>query len=328
MKRPALLIQLLLIGLCAAAPVWSASAPVESFVEIPGGQAPLKATMVNPSGGKPWAIVVILPGSGPTDRDGNNPLGVSGRPYRLLAEGLAEQGIASLRMDKRGMFASGPAANDPNRVFISVLAADALAWAKRARAETGQTCAWLAGHSEGALVALVATRNVSASKDLCGLILLSGAGRPLGVILREQLNANPANAAILPQASHALNELEAGRTVDPSILHPRLQPLFRANVQDFLIEALAYDPASMAAAYDGPVLILQGTTDLQISLEDARKLQSAQPRAQLSLLEGVNHLLKAAPADRARNLSTYSDPSLPLAPGVVETIANFIRAHQ
>ncbi|MFY8139702.1 MAG: alpha/beta hydrolase, partial [Caulobacter sp.] len=100
------------------------AAPLETAVEIPGGLAPLKATVLSVSG-EPRAAVVILPGSGPTDRDGNTPMGVRGSTYRLLAEGLAAQGVASLRMDKRGMFASGPAAADPNAVTVSILAADA-----------------------------------------------------------------------------------------------------------------------------------------------------------------------------------------------------------
>jgi pimeloyl-ACP methyl ester carboxylesterase len=313
---------LLAAALALALPFAAQAAPVETFVEIPGGPAPLKGTLLKPEGVSRPPVVVILPGSGPTDRDGNNPLGVKGATYRLLAEGLAQQGVASLRMDKRGMFASGPAAADPNRVFIEVLADDANAWAAKAMAETGAPCAWLAGHSEGSLVALAAARK---GKNLCGLILLSGAGRPLGTILREQLNANPANAPILPQALAAIDELEAGRHVDATALHPGLQPLFRAEVQDFLIGEMALDPAKLIAGYGGPVLILQGSTDIQISVADARLLKAAQPRASLVILEGVNHVLKLAPADRAANVATYSDPSLPLAPEVAPAIARFIK---
>lgn len=323
--KPALLAALTaVIALPCAALAATTAPPVETFVDIPGGSGPLKGTMLSPAGVKHPPVVVILAGSGPTDRDGNSPLGVKGSTYRLLAEGLAGQGVASIRVDKRGMFASDAAAADPNRVFIDNLATDALAWAAKARAETGAPCAWLAGHSEGALVALVAGQN---GKGVCGLILLSGAGRPLGTILRDQLQANPANAPILPQALHAIDELEAGRHVDAGQLHPALAQLFRADVQDFEINAMAKDPAKLIAAYQGPVLILQGSTDIQISVEDAKHLKAAQPKAQLSFLDGVNHLLKVAPADRAGNIATYSDPSLPLAPGVAETVAAFIKAH-
>lgn len=290
-------------------------------VEIAG---PLKATLLKPTGVAKPPVVVILPGSGPTDRDGNSPLGVKGSTYRLLAEGLAAQGIASLRMDKRGMFANAGAAADPNRVFIDDLAVDALAWAAKARAETGAPCAWMAGHSEGSLVALVAGQK---GDGLCGLILLSGSGRPYGTILRAQLKANPANAPLLDQALAALDALEAGKHADTSNMHPALLPLFHPVVQDFLINAMAKDPAGLIAAYGKPVLILQGSTDIQVLVEDANLLKSAQPKAELVVLEGVNHLLKAAPADRAANLATYSNPDLPLDPRVAPTIAAFIKAH-
>lgn len=302
-----------------------AATPTETFVEIPGGPAPLKGTMLRPEGAQGGPVVVILAGSGPTDRDGNSPLGVKGATYRLLAEGLADQGIASIRVDKRGMFASGPAAADPNAVTVDILAADALAWAAKARAETGAPCAWLAGHSEGALVALIAGQD---NTGVCGLILLSGAGRPIGEVLREQLRANPANAALLPQALAAIETLEAGKEVDTTGMAPALLPLFHKSIQAFWRAEMAYDPADLVAAYKGPVLILQGSTDIQVSVTDANRLKAARPTAKLVVLNGVNHLLKAAPADRAANVATYSDPSLPLAPGVVEAVADFIKAQK
>ncbi|MBI1406823.1 MAG: alpha/beta fold hydrolase [Caulobacter sp.] len=310
---------------CALATPSLAAAPTETFVEIPGGPAPLKGTLLSPAGARGGPVVVILAGSGPTDRDGNSPLGVKASTYRLLAEGLADQGIASIRVDKRGMFASGPAAADPNAVTVDILAADALAWAAKARAETGAPCAWLAGHSEGALVALIAGQD---NTGVCGLILLSGAGRPIGDVLREQLKANPANAALLPQALAAIDALEAGKDVDTTGMPPALLGLFHKAIQGFWRAEMAYDPADLIAAYKGPVMILQGSTDIQVSIEDANRLKAAQPAARLVVLDGVNHVLKVAPADRGPNVAAYADPSLPLAPGVVSAIADFIRAQK
>lgn len=298
------------------------AAPVESLVEIDG---PLKATLLTPEGGPKGPAVVILPGSGPTDRDGDNPLGVKGSTYRLLAEGLAAEGITSLRMDKRGMFASAAAAADPNKVTVEILAADANAWAAKLKLETGAKCVWLLGHSEGGLVALIAAQS---GKDLCGLVLVSTSGRPLGAVLRDQLNANPANAPLLPQAMQAIDELEAGRKVDTAGMHPALMPLFNPAVQDFLIAVFRQDPTKLIAAYKGPVLAVAGSTDLQISVADSRALQTAQPNVKLVVIEGANHVLKTAPADRAANMATYADPALPLAPGVVEAIAAFVKGRR
>ncbi|MBW8305207.1 MAG: alpha/beta hydrolase, partial [Brevundimonas sp.] len=183
---------------------------------------------------------------------------------------------------------------------------------------TGQPCVWLIGHSEGALVALVA-----ASRDdeaICGLVLLSGAGRPIGAVLREQLAGAP--EPFLGQALAILAELEAGRPV--AEVPPQLAALFRPSVQPYMISWLPLDPSALAAAYDGPVMIGQGTTDIQVGVADAQALAAARPDATLKIWDGVNHLLKIAPADRAANAATYSNPDLPLAPGVVDDIAGFI----
>ncbi|HAB99965.1 MAG TPA: alpha/beta hydrolase, partial [Brevundimonas sp.] len=179
-------------------------------------------------------------------------------------------------------------------------------------------CAWLIGHSEGALVALAAVE--SGDGKVCGLVLLSGAGRPAGVVLREQLAALP--EPLKTEAYAVIEALEAGRTVaNPPA---SLAALFRPSVQPYLISWLTLDPAKLAAAYDGPVFIGQGTTDLQVTLADAEALKAGQPRAELAIWDGVNHVLKVAPAERAANIATYMDPALSLAPGVVEAVADFV----
>lgn len=268
--------------------------------------------------------MLIVPGSGPTDRDGNNPLGVKAATYRLLAEGLAEHGITTVRFDKRGMFASAGAVPDANAVTIADYAADVHSWSAAIRSRTGASSLWLLGHSEGGLVALAATKN---APDVCGLILVSAAGRPLGQILREQLAANPAYAPLLDQAMKAIRFLEAGQRVDTTGMNPALLPLFRPQVQDFLIDQCSYDPAEMIASYPKPVLILQGRRDLQIDVADAERLKEANPSARLALLADTNHVLKTVRSPkREDNLATYGNPHLPLAPGVIETIAQFIAA--
>ncbi|WP_312736233.1 alpha/beta hydrolase [Brevundimonas sp.] len=299
------------------------AAPVSTEIVLPSQPAPLHGTLLTPPGAS--AVAVILPGSGPTDRDGNSPMGVAAGTYRLLAEGLADQGIATLRIDKRGIAASAAAGFDETRLRFTDLADDARAWAAEAASRSRKPCAWLIGHSEGALVALkaVAGGDDPESSKVCGLVLLSGAGRPAGVVLREQLTALP--DPLKTQAYDALSELEAGRTVaEPPAA---LAALFRPSVQPYLISWLPLDPAMLLAAYDGPVFIGQGTTDIQVGVIDAQALAAADPDATLKLWDGVNHVLKTAPADRAGNLATYADPDLPLAPGVTQDVAAFIRTN-
>ena len=292
--------------------------PVSTPVELAATPAPLHGTLLTPEG-QTRAAAVILPGSGPTDRDGNSAqFGIRAASYRLLAEGLAQRGVASIRIDKRGIgesAAAGPAEAD---LRFSTYAADARAWAAEAAAKTGRPCAWLIGHSEGALVALAAVANED--HKVCGLVLLSGAGRPAGAVLREQLATLP--EPLKTQAYEAVAELEAGRTVADS--PASLAALFRPSVQPYLISWLALDPAKLAAAFDGPIFIGQGSTDIQVSMADAEAIKTAQPRADLVVWDGVNHVLKTAPADRAANVAAYMNPALPLAPGVVEAVAGFV----
>jgi pimeloyl-ACP methyl ester carboxylesterase len=307
--------------LCAAAILLGgAGDKMESYVEARGPLGPLKGTMVSPAATAP--VVLIIPGSGPTDRDGNNPMGVKASTYRLLAEGLAKRGIGSVRIDKRGMFASAAAVPDGNAVTIEDYAADVRAWVASIRERTGRKCVWVAGHSEGGLVALAAAGSVP---EICGLILISAPGRRLGDVMRAQLRANPANAPVLDDALSAIGKLEAGQTVDVSSFHPALQNLFAPQVQKFLISLFSFDPADLLRRETKPVLILQGENDLQVGAEDARRLAEARPAAKLVLLPQVNHVLKEVSANNpAANMAAYADPSLPLAPGVVDAIAEFV----
>lgn len=173
------------------------------------------------------------------------------------------------------------------------------------------------------MVSLVAAQHTA---DICGLILVSTAGRPLGQVLREQLQSNLANSPLLNNAMSVLNDLEAGQPVDATKIDPGLMPLFRPQVQRFLMSELAASPTTLLAGYKKPVLIVQGLQDLQVSQQDAQLLKHANPQAKLVLVANANHVLKAVRTrDRAGNLATYSDPDLPLADHVVEAIATFVK---
>ncbi len=319
------MIRLLALLACAAtafsAPLQAQTAPVETAVTAPGPQGPLAGTMLRPAGA-PGPVALIIPGSGPTDRDGNNPLGVKASSYKLLAEGLAARGITSVRIDKRGMFASAGAVPDANAVTIPDYVADTAAWVRAVRAATGAKCVWLIGHSEGGLVALASAQQV---RDLCGLVLVAAPGRPLGEVIKAQLRANPLNAPLIAPADAAIDALTAGRRVDPATLPAPLLSLFNPAVQGFLISVFALDPADLAAQVKVPLLIVQGAKDMQVPVSDAERLKAASPAARLAVLPNANHVLKDVAGDgRAENIATYSAADLPLGEGVAATIADFI----
>ena len=304
------------------------AADSETFLEAPGPQGPLKAIFLVPNGARATdaPTVLIIPGSGPTDHDGNGPLGLKAAPYRLLAGSLARDGVSTVRIDKRGMFASASAIPDANKVSIQDYANDVHVWISAIKSMTGASCVWVLGHSEGGLVALAAAQHPD---GLCGLILIATAGRTLGAVLREQITANPANAPLLVDAETTITKLEHAEHVEVSSMHPALQRLFVPAVQDFLISSVSLNPAVLLGAYRGPVLILQGDNDLQVGVEDAELLGKANAAAKVVIFQGVNHVLKAVEGkSRAANFSTYGDPTLPLADGIAPAVAGFIRAQR
>jgi pimeloyl-ACP methyl ester carboxylesterase len=299
-----------------------AAAAVASIpITASGPQGSLAGTFEDAGKGAP--IVLMIPGSGPTDRDGNNPLGVTAAPYRLLAEALAAKGVSTVRIDKRGLGGSKAAVADGNKVTIADYATDTHNWVAAIRKRTGVPCVWVLGHSEGSLIALAAAQQAD---GICGVISVSGAGRRLSEVIREQLRANPANAPLLDQAMPALDMLEKGEHVDVTAMNPALLPLFAPQVQDFLIDDFRHDPAKLAASLKVPLLIVQGGRDIQISPADAKALAAAQPKAKLVLIPAMNHVLKdVATDDRDANMATYADPSLPVDSALVDTIANFVK---
>jgi hypothetical protein len=307
---------------------------IQQELTAPGPEGPLAGTLTLPVGDvdifDEAPIVLIVPGSGPTDRNGNSPLGISAAPYALLAEALAEQGIPSVRIDKRGMFGSADAVADANDVTIAAYGDDLLAWAKtiqqRFPTRNGARCVVPLGHSEGGLVALAAMDRLP---DTCGLVLISAPGRPFGDVMRQQLRDNSANAPFLDDAEATITSLERGERVDTSALNPALQPLFAPEVQGFLIDAFTYDPAALMAETRVPVLIVQGLRDLQVGEADARRLADGAPKATLALVPDVNHVLKAVPSDdTASNFAAYANPDLPIALDIVIAITQFLEQIQ
>jgi len=302
----------LLSGVCGLAS--RAFAAESSSITAPGPLGVLAGTFVNAGVGTP--VVLMIPGSGPTDRDGNSALG---QKPATLRHGLAAHGISSVRIDKRGMFGSKQAVADGNDVTIAEYASDVRSWIGVIRAKTGARCIWVLGHSEGGLVALASAQGQA---DICGLILLSTPGRPLGEVLRAQLHAIPSAKTVLPQMDAAIDALESGRYVDVQTLHPGLRDVFHPRVQDFMIDLFHHDPALLLKAYHGPVFIVQGGTDRQISAtDDLPLLKAADPEATVVLLPSAIHSLADLGAVPA------TDRSLPIDGAVVPDIAEFIQKH-
>jgi fermentation-respiration switch protein FrsA (DUF1100 family) len=153
-------------------------------------------------------------------------------------------------------------------------------------------------------------------------VSLAGVGRVASVVIRGQLRPQ-LPPALWTESERILAALEAGRTADS--VPPELVALYRPSVQPYLISWFAYDPAKEIAQLRVPVLIAQGTTDIQVGVADAEALKAAKPDAELLIVDGMNHILKLVPSDPARQQASYSDPALPVAPQLIERIAAFVR---
>ena len=286
-------------------------------VSTPAGA--LEGSFLCPATPAPWPAVLLIAGSGPTDRNGNS-AGLPGanNSLQLLAEALADRGIASLRYDKRGIGGSRATLTSEADLRFEMLADDAAAWVERMRLDPRLSTITIAGHSEGSLLGMLATQRANAD----AYVSLEGAGRAASTVIHEQLTAR-APASLTARSDSIMAELDAGRTVDS--VPPELMALFRPSVQPYLISWFRHDPATEVAKLQVPVLIVQGTTDIQVSQQDARLLAAADPRAKLVILDGMNHVLKLVPPDMAQQMKSYSDPALPVAPQLVDAVAAFVK---
>ncbi len=277
----------------------------------------LKGTLVLPSKGSKFSLVVIQAGSGPTDRNGNNPLGVKANSYRLLAEALAESDIATLLIDKRGIAASAKAMKREADLRFDDYANDLANWIRFVKKQRRFNKIFIAGHSEGSLIGMIAAQ----LEKVNGYISIAGAGERIDKILVWQVtNQSPQAGAVLDSMLTRLRNDQKIDTVPKylmSLLHPSIQP--------YMASWMKHDPCEEIKKLKIPVLIIQGTTDIQVELIEAEALHTCKPDAEYKIIEGMNHVLKAAPADRKENMSTYNNPSLPLMPGLANAIISFIK---
>lgn len=290
-------------------------------IKLERENAVLRGTLTIPSSSNKIPVALIIAGSGATDQNGNS-LGSPIQPntYALLATVLAEKGIATLRYDKRGVGSSSSTQSEAQLRFTD-FSDDAAALLEGLKADKRFSSIYVLGHSEGSLLGMLAAQKTS----VAGFISLAGAGRPIDQILLEQLTPQVTSAQ-LEEIKRVLGSLKAGQTVPASSIKLPAQltaALFRDSVQPYLISWFKYDPAEEIKKLSAKVLVLQGKTDIQVSVADATRLAAALGQ-QPVLLENVNHVLKTATLEPASQNAAYTDPKLPIAASVLESLIGFI----
>ncbi len=276
---------------------------------------PLFGTLLIPSDGFTGDVVFIISGSGPTDRNGNNPMMVN-NSLKLLAEALSNYGIASLRVDKRGVAKSSSEKFSESGLLFDTYIADANAWVGFLANDKRLKSITIIGHSEGALIGTIAAQDAKVDRLVC----VSGAGRPAANVIQEQVLSQMPD--LKPSLVQTLDSLEAGYLVRNT--PPFLNSLFRPSVQPYLISWFKYDPASEVGKVSKPVLIIQGTTDIQVSTDDAERMASKNERVELKIIEGMNHVFREVSVDRTVNMATYGNASLPIMVELSQTIEDFM----
>lgn len=278
----------------------------------------LKGTLLLPKKKKRnIPVVLLIAGSGPTDRDGNQ-MGGKNNALKYLAEALQAANIATLRVDKRGVAGSAGAAIAVEDLRFDNLVEDTKGWLDLLAKEKRFNKIIVAGHSQGALVALLAAID---NNKVNGYVSIAGAGRPIDVLIEEQMSRQP--EAIKEMVQPILEKLRQGEQVDE--VPAMLASLFGRQIQPYMLSWMQYNPTQEIAKLNIPALIIQGTTDIQVKEIDAKKLATAYPKATQVIIKNMNHVLKEMESmDVIEQMKTYTNPDLPLHTEMGSSMIDFI----
>lgn len=263
-------------------------------------------------------IAIIVAGSGPTDRNGNSTVAPATNEYQMLAHSLDSQNIASFRYDKRGIAKSAVANFKESDLVFDDYVKDAEKIFDYLHDSLGFKNIYFIGHSEGSLIAMLA----SEKKKVSGYISVAGAGRPMDVILEEQMQKQPLADSVKQQIPHIFDQLKKGQEVND--IPQSLAPLFRKSIQPYMISWLKYAPEEEIKKVNCPILIIQGGCDIQVQIEDAKNLHEGNKKSTLEVIPQMSHTLKNAGKDCVDENKTYTDGNLPIDSVLVDDIVNFI----
>lgn len=322
MKNLAVLILLLLVNISvfgqnSAKKIPKSRLPfVERKVYINPKTGWVRGTQSFPKGADTVVACLIIPGSGPTDRDGNNGYILQTDMYKMLSDSLAAHGYAVIRYDKRGVGDSREADFNEYNLKFEDYVKDAAEWIKSMKKNKYFKKVVVIGHSEGSLIGMLA----SDTTGVDGFISIAGPAKSADELILGQLKNQ--QLSIYEEAERITKRIKAGEKVDT--ISPVLQAVYRPAVQNYLRTWFRYIPSDRIQQLKMPVLIVQGSTDFQVMPSEAEALKNAKPDAQLLLIEGMNHILKSAPADKKKNIVTYVDNTIPLHPALVPGIVAFL----
>lgn len=275
----------------------------------------IEGTLLRPTDQSEVPLVIIIQGSGPTDRDGNQPT-MQNNSLKMLAESLSQAGIASFRYDKRIMPMLRNGTLNEADLSFNDLVTDAKSTLQYFKVSSSFSGYYIAGHSQGSLIGILAAQD-----GIDGLISLAGPGQSIDEIVVDQLERQaPALAASAQRAFEDLRTTGKAETYSPGIAS-----LFRPEIQPFMLSWIKFDPTEELAKLNCPVLLINGDKDLQIDPQEAQKLLEAKPDAQLEIITGMNHVLKTIEGGDMENAKSYNEAERPLSEELVPLIIDFVK---
>lgn len=291
---------------------------VEKEYNIPITTTEIKGTLLTPATVKKVPLVIFIAGSGPTDRDGNSGF-LKNNSLKFLAEALSKHPIATYRFDKSILTTAKKEGFKEDDLRFEDEVEEVKQLVTHFKQNKSFSKIYLIGHSQGSLVGILASK-----QQVDGLISIAGAGRPIDEVIAEQIGKQ---APFLKEDTvKTLKVLKEGKMTDE--FNPMLVSLFRKSVQPFLISWIKYHPQQEIHQLKIPVLIINGTKDIQVPPSDATLLKEANLKADLVIIENMNHIFKKVEGDMVENQKTYSNLDLPIMNELTTAIVQFILKQQ
>lgn len=274
----------------------------------------IDGTLLTPTNNEMPVLAIIIAGSGPTNRNGNQNFQKS-NSLKKLAEGLTNKDIATFRYDKRIVKQIRQNKVDKDIMFDDFVsdASDVFDYFKE---KNTYSKIYIIGHSQGSLVGMLAAKDKAD-----GFISLAGAGQNIGDVLVEQ--ATRMDTKLGEETQPVIDQLKEGKTVRD---YPAaLASVFNKDVQPFMINWMQYNPTEIIKELDIPILLINGTKDLQVSESEAKLLKEANEKAELKIIENMNHVLFEIKGDDLENSKSYNESFRPISSQLIESITDFIK---
>lgn len=275
----------------------------------------IDGSLVTPNSNPSKSLVIIIAGSGPTNRNGNQNF-LKSNNLKKLAIALAENNIASYRYDKRIVKQIKTGNVDVKNMRFEDFVNDAKDVITHFANKAEFSKLYIAGHSQGSLVGMLAIDD-----NIDGFISLAGAGQNIGDVIVDQIN-NTARQYV-EETRKVVKKLKAGQTTTE--FPQALQAMFNLETQPFMISWMAYNPTEIIASIKQPILIVNGTKDLQVSVEEAKLLAKANADASIRIIDNMNHVLFTIEGDKLENSKSYGESFRPINPELIESIVLFVK---